>query len=361
MEATLKQIDVSNMSRQHKAGYSLIAVGVVLLLVGLLFLRSTGDVQGLNVLVRNLTPLIPFAGIVLIGQGAILLRLKGRRMIAWFMALPGATFITVIVIFPMFYALGVSFVEWNIQTPQRSFIFLENYATVLTTGRVWDALWNSVYIVGGEVIFEFLIGIGLALLFTEQFRGRSLFLSILLIPLMMAPVVVAQTWRMLWNTRFGAVNHFLSIITGRAVELQWLSNPDLALPALVVTGVWQWTPFVFIITLAGMLTINRELYEAAAIDGASSWQMFSRITLPILRPVLLVALLFRLIDALKLFDFIYVMTQGGPGYDTETIPYYLYQQGFTYGRFGYTAAGSLLFLILVILVCTILIQQIGEL
>jgi multiple sugar transport system permease protein len=362
MDVTLKkQADAPHEAKQKTTGVILVGVGVLLAVIGVILLRWLRTGSSPNSLVNNLAPLVAFAGIVLIGQGILVLRLRGRRLTAWFMALPGVTYILVIVIFPLLYAIWISFLNWNIQSPARSFIFLQNYGTVLTTPRVWGALGNTTYIVIVAVAVEFILGIGLALLLAERFPGRAIVLSVIMIPLMMAPIVVGQTWRMLWDTRFGAVNHFLSIISGQSVQLVWLSNPKLAFPAIIITDIWQWTPFIFLITLAGLLAVNVELYEAAAIDGAASWQMFWRITLPVIRPVLLVALLFRLIDALKIFDIIFILTNGGPGYSTETVPFYLFQQGFTYGRFGYTAAASFLFLILVVVITTVLIRRIGEL
>jgi multiple sugar transport system permease protein len=276
------------------------------------------------------------------------------------MALPAVTFILAVGIFPLLYSLGISFVRWDVQVPERPFIFLQNYGKVLSTDRVWHALEVSLLIAVAAVVLEFILGIGLALLLADELPGKSVIIPIIILPLMMAPIVVGQTWRMLWDPRFGAINHFLSILTGRPVELVWLAETRLALPAIIITDTWQWTPFVFLIALAGLTAVNVELYEAAAIDGATAWQIFWRITLPIIRPVLLVALLFRLLDALKIFDIVFILTGGGPGSSTETIPFYLYQQGFSYGRFGYTAAGSYLFLIMVVIVAQILIRRIGE-
>jgi multiple sugar transport system permease protein len=338
----------------------MLGVGVLLVVVGILLLRSIGPQVAPNGLRKNLSPLVPFAGIILIGQGLLALRLKGRRLIAWFMALPAVTFILAVGIFPLLYSLGLSFIRWDLQVQERPFIFLQNYGKVLATARVWNALEVSIIIAVAAVALEFILGIGLALLLADELPGKSIILPILIMPLMMAPIVVGQTWRMLWSARFGAVNHFLSLISGQTVELVWLGVTKLAIPAIILTDTWQWTPFVFLIALAGLTTVNVELYEAAAIDGATTWQIFWRITLPIIRPVLLVALLFRLLDAMKIFDIVYILTGGGPGSSTETIPFYLYQQGFAYGRFGFTAAGSYLFLILVVIVAQILIRRIGE-
>lgn len=362
MGAALKQwMDLPRGSKQKKVGIVMIGGGILLVLAGIFLIRSVDPGTKPNSLPNILGPLALFVGIVLIGQGILVLRLKGQRLVAWVMALPAVIFILAVGIFPLLYSLGISFIQWNLQVQERPFIFLQNYATVLATERVWGALLHSAIIAAGAVTLEFVLGIGLALLLVDELPGKSVIIPIIILPLMLAPIVVGQTWRMLWNTRFGAVNHFLSLITGQPVTLSWLNDTSLSFPAIILTDAWQWTPFIFLVTLAGLSAVNVELYEAAAIDGATSWQSFSRITLPIIRPVLLVALLFRLLDALKIFDIIFILTNGGPGYSTETFPFYLYQQSFIYGRFGYSAAASYLFLIVVVIITTILVRRIGEL
>ncbi len=361
MEVTLKREGGLKPSvKQRTVGMIMVGIGVLLVLAGILLLRSIGPQVAPNGLRKNFSALVPFVGIILIGQGLLVLRLKGRRLIAWFMALPAVTFILAIGVFPLLYSLGISFIKWDVQVQERPFIFLQNYGKVLATDRVWHALGVSVLIAVAAVTLEFILGIGLALLLADELPGKGIIIPIIILPLMMAPIVVGQAWRQLWDTRFGAINHFLSIVTGQPVELRWLLETKLALPAIIITDTWQWTPFIFLIVLAGLTAVNVELYEAAAIDGATSWQIFWRITLPIIRPVLLVALLFRVIDVLKMFDIVYILTGGGPGYDTETVPFYLFQQGFTFARFSYTAAASYLFLILIVIIMQFLVRRIGE-
>jgi multiple sugar transport system permease protein len=345
---------------QRRRGMIVTGVGVLLLVMGVIVLNMVSANVRANVWLRNLTPLVPLAGIVLIGQGLVLWRLRGKKQIAWFLALPGVIFMLVIVIFPTIYSLGLSTIQWDVQVPEQKFVFLQNYATLLSTARVQSALVATIVIAVSAVTLELVLGVGLALLLRDPFPGRSAIISIIIIPMMMAPIVVGQTWRMLWDARFGPVNHILSVIIGEPVHLLWLSDATLAFPAIILTDVWQWTPFVFLITLAGLLAINPELYEVVAIDGASPPQIFWHITLPLLRPVLLVALLFRLMDSLKIFDIVYILTNGGPGYATENYTFYLYQQGIRFGRFGFTAAGSIIFLIIVVIITTILVRRIGE-
>ncbi len=346
-------------SRHWKVG--LILGGAALLLMGAYFLNIAPTIQSLTALLRNIGPILAITGCILIVQGIALMRLKGVQRLAWVWVLPSMVFVFLVVIFPTVYAFGLSTVQWDVQVPQQRFLFLGNYASLLTTARFWSALQNTLIIAIGAVSLQFILGIGLALLFVQNFPGRALFLSILILPLMVAPVVAGQTWRMLWDARFGPVNDLLSTLTGEPVSLLWLANTRLAIFAIIITDVWQWTPFVFLIALAGFLAINTELYEAARVDGANLLQIFWRITLPVVRPVLLVALLLRLFDALKIFDIIHILTQGGPGSSTESYSYYLYLNGISFGRFGYTAAGAIIFMIVIVIASTILIRRVGEL
>lgn len=347
-----------DLSRQHQIGRMITAVGIIILLIGAFLLSRVDNRTPLTE--KNIYPLIALAGLVITAQGLLLLRLHGKKMVAWLLAIPTVVFILTVVIFPTLYAFGLSFVRWDIQVREQSFIFLENYRTLFDTARVWGAMWNTLLIAVSAVITQMILGVGLAVLLRDSFPGRSIVVSIILIPMMMAPVVVGQTWRMLWDARFGAVNDILGTIIGQEITLLWLSDPQLAIVAIVITDVWQWTPFIFLIALAGMIGINVELYEVAAIDGASPWVIFWRVTLPLLRPVLLVGLLFRLLDALKIFDLVFILTNGGPGYSTENFSFYLYQQGFSFGRFGYSAAGSIFFMVVVIVIAMFLIRRIGE-
>jgi multiple sugar transport system permease protein len=359
MEVSVKpSVGTRHISQQH-IGFIMLGIGIALLAAGSILVQSTAS-RTASPLLKNISPLLILGAIILIGQSILVLLLKGQRLTAWFFALPTLTFILVVVVFPTLYAVIISFLQWDAQIPNQQFIFIDNYAAILRESRVVGAVWNTLRIAITSVVLECVLGVGLAMLFVDKFPGRSLILSFLILPLMLAPVIVGQTWRMLWDTRFGAVNHLLSIITGDTVQLNWLADTNLGIIAITLTDVWQWTPFVFLITLAGLMAINLELYESAAIDGATSWNIFWHVTLPILRPVLLVALLFRFLEATKIFDTLYLLTNGGPGYTTENFSFYLYQQGFNYFRFGYTSAGSILFLIVIIILSTILIRRIGE-
>ncbi|MBW3633500.1 MAG: sugar ABC transporter permease [Chloroflexi bacterium] len=269
-----------------------------------------------------------------------------RRRTGWFMAAPTIVAILVLGIFPLLYSLALSFQRRDLQHPNEDqFLGLGNYATALADARFWDSMFNTVLLVVGGVTLQFILGLGLALVVVDELRGKRFIIPLLMLPVMMVPVVVALGWRLLWDSQFGAINHILSFILRRDIDITWLTNKWTALFAILVTDVWQWTPFMFLILLAGLSSLNPELYEAAALDGAGWWQELREITLPGLAPVIAVAIIFRALDAFKVFDQIFMLTQGQPGTSTETISWYIYQVGYKFFSMGYAAAISYLLVI----------------
>jgi multiple sugar transport system permease protein len=209
-------------------------------------------------------------------------------------------------------------------------------------------------------VLELLLGLGLAQTLIGHLPGKQFIMPLFILPVVIAPLVIGYTWRMLWDTQYGPINQVLGWILQRPVELVWLANPTTVYPAILISEIWQWTPFMFLILLAGLTAINPELHEAAAIDGASNWQIFRHITLPLIQPIMVLAILFRALDVFKLFDIVFALTRGGPGSQTETISMYIYTLGFKNFRLGYTAAVSYLLVIIVSVVITILWQRLGE-
>ena len=283
-----------------------------------------------------------------------------ERNLRYVFVLPTIILILAISLFPLLYSLGISFLQWDLQRPGRKFIFLENYADALADTRLWQSLWHTLIIIVIAVGLELLIGLLLAQILTGHLPGKRFIIPLLILPVVMAPIIVGFTWRMLWDTQFGPVNQVLGLILQRPVNLIWLSNPASVYPALLITEIWQWTPFMFLVLLAGLAAVNPELGQAASIDGASNWQIFRHITLPIIRPVIVIAILFRALDVFKLFDIVFALTGGGPGTLTETTSLYVYTIGFKNFRLGYTAAISYIVLIIVIILITILWRQLGE-
>lgn len=280
-----------------------------------------------------------------------------NRRDGWLMAAPALLLILALTIYPLLRSLALSLQKWDLQSPQHPFIGLANYAAALSDARVWGALGNTWFIVAAAVGIEFVLGLGLALLLVGEFWGKRLILPLLVLPVMMAPVVVGLTWRMLWDSQHGAINQILGWIVHRPVGVVWLAHRDTAIFAMIVTDVWQWTPFMLLILLAGLAGINPELYEAAALDGAGWWQSLRDVSLPGIARVIAVAVLFRALDAFKIFDFVFMFTQGGPGVSTESISWYIYQLGFKFFRLGYASAVSYLVLILLSVVATLYVGR----
>lgn len=283
-----------------------------------------------------------------------------RRATGWLMALPAIAVIVALSVFPLIYSLTISFQRRDLQHPRdNAWVWFKNYARAISNAddRVWQALKNTVMLAFGGVAIEFVLGLALALVLVEELRGKRYILPILMLPVMMVPVVVALIWRMLWDNHYGAINEMLSKAVGHQVNIIWLAKTDSSLFAVLVTQVWQWTPFMFLVLLAGLASVPPDLYEAAALDGASWWNSFKDITLPGLRNVIAVALLFRLVDAFKIFDLIAMMTQGQPGTSTETLSWYIYDRGHKAFVMGYASAVSYLFLILVTIFATVYVGR----
>ena len=280
-----------------------------------------------------------------------------RRRDGWLLAAPAVIVIAVLSLYPFLYALTLSVRRWDLQSPEHPFVGLQNFREALADGRVWGALQNTGLIVVAAVGMEFLLGFALALLLIGDLRGKRFVLPLLMLPVMMVPIVVALTWRILWDNQFGPINQVLSFFAQREVNIIWLAHRDTALFAMIVTDIWQWTPFMFLVLLAGLSGVNPDLYEAAALDGAGWWQALRDITLPSISGVVAVAILFRALEVFKIFDVIYMFTRGGPGTSTESISWYIYQLGMTFFRMGYASAVSFLVLILLVVLATLYVGR----
>jgi multiple sugar transport system permease protein len=279
------------------------------------------------------------------------------RIERWLLVLPALLLILGLGIYPLLSSLALSFQRWDLQSQDHPFVGLANYRDALIDPRVWHAFGNTGILVVGSVALEFLLGLGLALLFVGDFRGKKLAMPLLMLPVMVVPVVVGLTWRMLWDNQYGPINQTLSWIVGHDVNIIWLAHRDTALFAMIVTDVWQWTPFMFLILLAALSSVNPELYEAASLDGAGWWQSLRDISLPGIARVVAVVILFRALDAFKIFDLVFMFTQGGPGTSTETISWYIYQLGFTFFRLGYASAVSYIAVILLSIIATLYVAR----
>ena len=246
-------------------------------------------------------------------------------------------------IYPLFYAVKVSLQSGSGEAAHWS---LANFARLASDTFFLSALAHTLIYAVIALTFEFLLGLGLAVMLDRPLGGRSLFRSALLIPMMLPPVVVGVVWRLMLNPDFGAVNGTLKGAGVDTAGLTWTASPLLAFASVIAVDIWQWTPFMFLVLLAGLQAIPQEPYEAALIDGSSAWQTFRHVTLPLLKPAILIALLLRTMDLLRVFDQIFILTQGGPGSSTEMVSLYIYRTAFRFFDFGYAAAMSFVLLLL---------------
>jgi multiple sugar transport system permease protein len=265
---------------------------------------------------------------------------------------PTIIVLLVFLVYPMVNSLIYSFQSYNLLRPDagRPFVGFENYAELFSNERFWNSLWVTLLFTAISVLFEFVLGMSIALILNRELVGRRLIRTVIIIPFFATPVVVALAWKLMLNAEFGMINYFLSLL-GIGPQ-NWL-GPGLAFPSVVAVEIWQHTSFVVLILLAGLQALPTEPFEAAIIDGASSWQLFTNITLPLLKPVILVALVFRTMFTLRVFDVIWVLTGGGPADQTMTFSISIYLAGFRQFDIGVGAALSWILLIITMIVSLI--------
>lgn len=226
----------------------------------------------------------------------------------------------------------------------------ENYVDILSTPRFHQAILNTLVIVAGAVTLEFAIGLVLALaFFSWEFRGKSVFASIFLVPMMVIPAISGFTFQTIFSTQ-GALNDIMTRLSGTTVAVDWLHVPSSALLAVILADVWQWTPFMFLLLYAGMSALPSDPIRAARVMGASERQIFRRIMLPMLKPIITIALIIRSLEAFKIFDVPFIMTQGGPGTTTETISIFLYKFAIQFARVSWASAGAIVIFIAIVIV-----------
>jgi multiple sugar transport system permease protein len=249
---------------------------------------------------------------------------EGNRFV-----LPAVMALSLVTVYPVLAVLYLSLHRKLLLFDISEFTGLGNYRFLLTDDRFWNALGNTVYFTAASVSLELLLGIGVALLLNRTFRFRGGVTALVLVPWAIPTVVSARMWEWMYNTDLGILNHLLGM------QINWLGSPFWAMNAAVVMDVWKTTPFVAILLLSGLKLIPGEVIQAARIDGAGGWSLFRRITLPLLMPVILVVLIFRTMDAFRVFDAVYVLTGGGPANTTETLSIYAYKVLFQTLQFGY--------------------------
>jgi len=258
-----------------------------------------------------------------------------------------------ITLVPFLFALNLSFRAYSLARPgyEGQFIGLDNFRQLLNDDPLfWKSIFITLRFVIVVVTVELFLGLGIATLLNQKIWGRRFFTSIIIVPMMIAPVVVGLIWRFLLNAEFGIVSYFIKKL-GIHLERGLLGSTDTALPTVMFIDIWQWTPFMTLIMLAALQALPREPVEAAQIDGASSIQIFRYITLPLIKPLIFVAILLRSIDSFKLFDTVFILTGGGPSFATELASIYAYRINFKYWNMGY-GSSIVLILFLIVLICT---------
>jgi multiple sugar transport system permease protein len=279
--------------------------------------------------------------------------------IRWAFLLPTVIVLFVITIYPMLNSLWNSLHYFNLFTPDETrFVGLGNYGDLLTNDPTFWVVMQITFIYTiGVVAIQFVAGLGMALLLDRAMRGISVLRTLIIIPILISPVVVGLTWRYMYEP-WGVINYVLGKFGIAPVE--WVSSPNTALMSIMIVDIWQWTPFVVLVLLAGLQSIPREVVEAAALDGLKFRQYFTRILWPLLRPVALIVLLIRMMDALKVFDTVYMLTRGGPGTSTYVASMYNYVLFFGNYQVGYAAAMSYIILIIVNVFAIALIWVLSE-
>ncbi len=273
--------------------------------------------------------------------------MAGRERVKHLFLWPAVLVVLLIALFPLVYSLTISFQQIRLvpPTPPR-FVGFDNYTTLFSQPRFWRVLWNTGVISVTSVAIQYVLGFAIALALHARVPGERLFRVSFLLPMLMAPVAVALIWRMLFHSTLGPVNQFFSLF-GLA-NLPFTTDPVWAKTSLIVVEVWQWTPFVILLMLAGLQSLPEDIYEAARLEDASPWTQFWTITFPLLLPVSAAVVFIRLIESMKIIDTVFVLTGGGPGVSTETLTLYAYQEGLKKFNLGYTSALSFAFLIIVL-------------
>ena len=271
----------------------------------------------------------------------------------WPFVLPALVVVAAVIVFPWTFTLWMSVNSWTLGQ-ERVFAGFANYVRLVQDMRFWESLWHTTVYTVLSVVLPLFLGTLAALVFDAKFPLRGLLRGVFVMPMMATPVAVALVWTMMFHPQLGVLNYLLSFIGIGAQE--WIYNQSTVIPSLVLVETWQWTPLVMLIVLGGLAAVPREPYESAEIDGANAWQKFRFLTMPMIAPFLIIAVIIRSIDAVKSFDIIYAMTQGGPGTASETINIYLYNTAFAYYDIGYGSAMAVVFFLVIIALSFVLLM-----
>jgi multiple sugar transport system permease protein len=271
----------------------------------------------------------------------------------WVFAVPAAIVVAAVIVFPWIFTIFMSVHDWKV-TGSTPYVGLANYAKMLVDDRFQWAIVRTLYFTAASVIAPVILGVWAAVCFAARFHLRGVARTIFVLPMMATPVAISLVWTMMFHPQLGVLNYLLSLVG--LPPSAWVYSSDTVIPTLVMVETWQWTPLVMLIVLGGIASLPTDPYEAARLDGANPWQMFRHITLPLVWPFIVVAAVIRMIDALKAFDTIYVITLGGPGTSSETLNILLYQTAFAYYDLGYGSAMVVVFFVLILLISLLLLH-----
>lgn len=287
--------------------------------------------------------------------------LRSEKLVRNFFIYPTLILLLFLIAYPIVMVVVSSFDEFSYLRPgPHTDVGLRHYVNILTSDYAWERfIFTGKYTVLAVTI-QFFLGMFIAYLLQSKFKGRDIIFTIVLIPMMLSPVVIGLLWKYMFNPEWGIVNYFLHDLLGFPL-ISWLSVPEYSIWAIVITDTWQWTPFMVLLCSAGFSAVPQHLYEAAEVDRASAWFKFTRITLPISAPILLLALLFRTMDTIKRFDLIDTLTGGGPGDATQTVAYSLYRTAFKYFYTGEGSAWAFILLVVILGMSAILVKLLNYL
>lgn len=275
---------------------------------------------------------------------SLIRKITDDRAVSWTFLAPASLILLVTAVAPLCYSFYISFFKYKLNTPNATpeFIGLENYIRIFQTDLFKTCLKNTAIFAVISVALEIVLGVILAMMLANNKKSTRIILSILLIPMIMAPVASGTLWRMMFDRSTGIVNYLLTLIGMEPVN--FLGSSKTAIFSVIFVDVWRLTPWVTVLVTSGLKGISSSYIEAAVIDGATRWDVFHHIIMPLIRPVLMIVLMMRFTDAFKVFDTVYVMTGGGPGNSTEMLPNYIYNQALKYMNVGYAAALAFVFI-----------------
>ncbi|SEL30928.1 carbohydrate ABC transporter permease [Pacificibacter marinus] len=287
---------------------------------------------------------------------------REEKRLGFALTLPAQLLVLFIALFPILMQVYISLTDWSPldgipwYRAYELWIGLTNYVDLAGDPRFWSAIWRTLIVMLICVPVQFLLGLGLAILFVDEFPGRRAMYSTILVPMMVVPAVAGYMFFMLFQSG-GPINGILSFLLGSSVQIAWLSDPDLALLGVIISDIWQWTPLMFLILLAGMLSVPQDQQMAAVLLGAGWWRRFFTIVLPRMKTIIVIAIAIRVIENFKVFDNFYIITGGGPGVATETISIYIYKVTQNDLIWGYVAAIALAILIVLSIVSGMAISR----